>query len=183
MSLADALRRVVEALDQAGIPYMLTGSVAGTAHGLSRATQDVDIVIDPSSATLDRFVGSLDPAAYYVDLDAARDALARRSMFNVIDLASGWKIDCIVRKERPFSREELARRRPAAIAGVTVMVASPEDVIVSKLEWAQMSASERQLEDVAGIVAVAGDGLDRAYLEKWIAILGLASAWARVPGR
>ena len=161
MTLADVLGRVAAALDVAGVPYMVSGSVAGTVHGIARMTHDVDLVIDPTPRTLDLFVDQLDPAAYYADRDAARDALARRSMFNVIDLATGWKIDCIVRKARDFSVGELARRREAVIGGTRVMVATPEDVILSKLEWAKASGSERQLEDVAGILAVSGAALDR----------------------
>jgi hypothetical protein len=119
---------------------------------------------------------------YYVDADVARDALARRSHFNVIDMATGWKVDLIVRKDRAFSLEEFQRREPAEVLGVRVFVATAEDAIVSKLEWAKLADSDRQLADAAGIVRSCGDRLDRAYVERWVAALGLAAGWRRVQG-
>jgi hypothetical protein len=118
------------------------------------------------------------PDQYYVDPDAARDALRRRSMFNVIDLGSGWKVDFIVRKSRAFSRDEFARRMKLTLLDVPVFVASPEGTIVAKLEWSkQAGGSERQRRDVAGIIAAAGGSLDRHYIEQWVRDLDLAVEW------
>jgi hypothetical protein len=100
-------------------------------------------------------------------------------MFNVIDHASGWKVDFIVRKNRAFSRDEFARRMPITLLDVPVFVASPEDTIVAKVEWSQQSGgSERQRRDVAGIVATMGEQLDREYVERWVRDLGLEDEWA-----
>jgi hypothetical protein len=158
---------------------MVAGSFASTAHGLPRATQDLDLIIDPPSAVaLEALLASMPADKYYVDADTARDALRRRSMFNLIDLASGWKVDLIVRKNRPFSRDEFARRMKMALLGVQVCVASAEDTIVAKLEWSKQSGgSEQQRRDVAGIVANAGDALDRVYVERWVRDLGLDDEW------
>ncbi len=105
-ALSSLLARLVQLLDAAGIPFMVAGSFASTAHGMPRTTQDLDLVIDPPSVSeLAAFVTSLVPTEYYVDAGAARDALKRRSMFNVIDLASAWKVDFIIRKDRAFSRD------------------------------------------------------------------------------
>ena len=129
-------------------------------------------------ASLDALVRSMAPEQYYVDADAARDALARRSMFNVVDLASGWKVDLIVRKNRPFSRSEFARRMPLTLLDVPVFVASAEDTIVAKVEWSKQSGgSERQRRDVAGILATVGRDLDRDYVERWIRGLDLEEEW------
>jgi hypothetical protein len=117
--------RVARLLDGAGIPFMIAGSFASTVHGLPRTTQDLDLVIDPpSAAEFDALLASMPAGTYYVDGDTARDALRRRSMFNVIDLASGWKVDLILRKNRPFSREEFARRVRVTVLGVATFVAS-----------------------------------------------------------
>ena len=94
-------------------------------------------------------------------------------------LDSGWKADLILRKERPFSRAEFERRQPADIAGVPVYVATAEDTIVAKLEWARAGESERQLRDVIGILEVSGERLDRDYIARWIAELGLHALWDR----
>jgi len=164
---------------------MIAGSFASTAHGLPRATQDLDVVIDPpDEASLHALVSSFSPAEYYVDADAAREALRRRAMFNVIDNATGWKVDFIFRKNRPFSREEFRRKEALTLLGVPVFVASAEDTIVAKLEWSlQSGGSERQRRDVGGILETAGPSLDLPYVEQWVRDLGLESEWEAVrPG-
>jgi hypothetical protein len=105
------------------------------------------------------------------------EAHERRSLFNVIDSATGWKIDFIIRKSRAFSEEEFGRRRLFDIEGTSLFVASAEDVIIAKLEWSKLSKSQRQLEDVAAILRVRFERLDHSYLEKWIAELGLRGEW------
>lgn len=180
MTFGPALAIVVAALDKAGVPHMIAGSVASTFYGEPRATQDIDLVVDPStSADLREFVRGLDPERFYVGDHG--EAFERRDMFNVIDMASGWKVDVIVRRDRHFSRTEFERRRSVELEGVGVYVASPEDVILSKLERAQMGGSERQLADVASVVAAVPD-LDRDYLHNWAGRLGLLDELKRVIG-
>jgi hypothetical protein len=173
--------REIEALD---IPYMVAGSLASSHYGRPRTTQDTDIVFDPTADALDQLVQRLLSMGLYVDLEHARDALRRRRQFNVVDPQTAWKIDLIVMKARPFSREELRRRTSAEIlGGARVSMATPEDTILSKLEWAKKSGgSEKQLLDVAGVLE-ANPGLDRAYVERWVQELDIADLWARVTGR
>lgn len=131
-TIDDLVRRLINILDAADVPYMLTGSFASSLHGIPRATQDIDLVIAPNPASLEALLASFPQDQYYVSRDAALDAYQRGSLFNVIDFASGWKIDFIVRKSRDFSLLEFNRRSPANILGTTVFVASPEDVLISK---------------------------------------------------
>jgi hypothetical protein len=171
---------MVRALDAAGIPYMVAGSFASTFHGIPRTTQDIDMIIEPSGSKLKVFVAALPPKEYYVSEDAALDALRHQSQFNVIDMATGWKADLIVRKSRPFSAEEFRRRVSARLLGLEVFVATPEDTILAKLEWAAMSGSERQLRDVGGVIDVKRGELDLAYIERWAGELGVADLWRKV---
>jgi hypothetical protein len=180
VSAGHFLARLAALLDAATIPYMIAGSFASTFHGVARATQDLDLVIDPGRAALDTFLSSLDPDAYYADPDTARDAFRARSQFNVIDMTTAWKADLIIRKARPFSIEEFARRQPAELLGTQTYVATAEDSIVAKLEWAKLSDSTRQLRDVAGIVAMREASLDLDYVERWVRALALETQWARV---
>ena len=173
MNGRDILGRIVAALDRAGIPHMLTGSFASSAHGHLRATRDVDFVIDADADRLQAFVRSLPRSEYYVDEDTALEALRDAGQFNVIDLATGWKVDLIIRKPRPFSVEEFGRRQEADVEGTRVFVASVEDVIVAKLEWARLSESARQIEDVAALLRLRGRALDTQYVERWTTALGL----------
>ena len=173
----DVIRRVIQILDAAGIPYMLTGSFASSLHGMPRATQDIDLVIAPTPASLEALLKNFPEDQYNVSPDAALDAYRRSSLFNVIDFASGWKIYFIVQKPRDFSRIEFDRRTPANVLETTVFVASPKDVRISKLEWAKLAESERQIEDAAGIIRTQGHDLDTAYIEHWAEKLGLRAQW------
>ena len=157
---------------------MLTGSFASAHHGVLRSTQDIDIVISASAAQLRALRSLLPSTEYYLDLDAALGAHRRESMFNVIDLLTGWKIDFIFRKSRPFSLEEFGRRQMVDLQGLPLFVASAEDVVIAKLEWTKLAQSQRQIEDVATILRLRWESLDRAYLEKWVSELNLARKWS-----
>jgi hypothetical protein len=179
VSLATLLAGTIGRLERAGVPYMITGSVASSYHGEPRATRDLDIVIDPDPEGVSRLVGELEAAGLYVDADAARRALDDRTQFNAIDATTGWKVDFLVRKDRPFSRQEFGRRIRANLLGTPAWIASPEDTIIAKLEWAGASSSDRQLDDVASMLAVGGDTLDAGYIDRWVADLGLQVPWSR----
>ncbi len=177
MSVPEVFQRITAALNQAGIPYMLSGSFASAYYGAPRSTQDIDLVIEATPTQLRAFVQGLPSNEYYVDLDAALEAHKRQSLFNVIDLASGWKVDLVIRKSRPFSEEEFRRRQQVNLQGTPLFLASPEDVVISKLEWSNLAQSRRQIEDVAAILRVRWVELDHSYLEKWITELGLKEEW------
>ncbi|MDZ4864517.1 MAG: hypothetical protein SGJ01_13865 [Gemmatimonadota bacterium] len=183
MTAPDLFRRVVTLLDECGIPYMLTGSFASSFHGVPRATQDIDFVIAPSRQQLHTLIARLPDEEYYADEAAALEALAGESQFNVIDLATGWKIDFICRKTRLFSRTEFERRTKAELDGLSLFVATAEDVVLAKLEWAKLGGSERQIEDVAGLLRTRGEELDADYLAHWIEVLGLGVQWQAANGR
>lgn len=180
MTVPGLLGRVVAQLDAAGIPYMLTGSFAAAFHGHPRATQDIDFVIAPSPDQVRHLVRGLPAVEYYVDEAAALEALGSESQFNVIDLASGWKVDLICRRSRPFSRAEFGRRMLTNVHGLALHVASLEDVVLAKLEWAKLGGSARQLEDVTALVRVRRADLDQDYLATWIGALGLGDEWREV---
>ena len=118
MSQSQLLRDVVALLDAADIPYMIVGSYASAFHGEPRMTRDIDVVVDPTEGALELLVDSVDRDRFY--LGDAHDALRNRSMFNLIEPSSGWKVDFVIRKDRPFSEVEFGRRFPAQVAGVEV---------------------------------------------------------------
>jgi hypothetical protein len=109
----------------------------------------------------------------------AFDALRDRSQFNVVGPGAA-KVDFFVRRDRPFSRAEFDRRRTVDLLGTPGSIATVEDMIVAKLEWSVPIHSERQLEDVGAMLDVAGDAVDRPYVERWVSELGLDAAWQRV---
>lgn len=181
--LTETLREIVTRLESQGIPYMLVGSMAALAHGRDRSTKDFDLVVEAGAPALRALVRSLPEDRFYASEEAALEALRYETQFNVIDMLTGWKVDLIVRKRRAFSTTEFARRIRVDVMGVPMFVASVEDVIVAKLEWAEAGGgSERQLEDVRELVKLAGARLDHAYVSQWVQRLGLAQVWDRALG-
>ena len=175
--IGELLRRITAALDANGIPYMLTGSLASSIYGIPRATNDIDIVIAPTREQLLSLVQLLQRVGLTVESEAATTALRARSQFNVIDFPRGLKVDLIVRKERDFSLTEFERRETHEVGDMSLTLATPEDVLLAKLEWAKIGDSERQLVDAAGIVKMQRETLDIAYIEKWVELLDLQRQW------
>jgi hypothetical protein len=178
VTFGELLALLVGLLERSRVPYMVTGSLASSYDGEPRATRGVDIVIDPTDEALDRLTESLHDAGFDVDRDVAREALTRRTQFNAIG-PDASKIDFIIRRDRPFSVEEFRRREPADLLGTPGYVASAEDVILAKLEWARETGSDRQLDDIAGIVAIASE-LDIEYIDRWAASLGVEDDWRTI---
>lgn len=177
MNFEPVLARITAAFEQSGVEYMLTGSFASTYYGAIRSTLDIDFVVAANASQLEVFVGRLPKSDYYVDLGAALEAHKMESMFNVIDNDTGSKIDLIMRKSRPFSQEEFRRRVLARIEGITLHVATAEDIVIAKLEWAKLSESWRQIEDVARVLRAQSSRIDHTYVDRWVRELGLGREW------
>ena len=187
---------VIELLDDLHVPYYVGGSVASSLYGIPRATLDVDIVADLRPEQVHRFAQRLQDA-YYVSEDAIRDARRYRSSFNLIHLATMIKVDIFVKKVRPFDQEVFRRLRTVALDTTTpdsnvssdsdaeimpaFVWAAPEDIILAKLEWYTMGGgiSDRQWNDILGIMKVQAGALDLAYLRHWAAQLSVAEALER----
>ena len=163
--LQEFLRHIVRELHAAEIPYMIVGSVASSAHGNPRSTHDVDVVIAPSSSQLADVIQRYQKDLY-ADLGSAQQAMANRSMFNVIDFGKGLKADLIFLKTRAFDQQEFSRRQMVEVFGSMAWTASAEDVILSKLEWCKLGDSERQYRDAMAVAAMQHETLDLAYLRR-----------------
>jgi hypothetical protein len=181
--LVAALQPVADALDALGVRYYLAGSVASSAHGIARASLDADIVAALKPDHVDSLVDRL-ASAYYIPMDRLRLAVSARSSCNLIHLATMFKIDVFVSKDRPFDRQAAERARPQSLDEVPdaarFPVASPEDTVLAKLEWFRLGGetSERQWWDVVGILKVTEDA-DFTYLRHWAASLGVADLLER----
>jgi hypothetical protein len=176
----EVLKIVTAALDSVGIPHMVTGSIAANYYALPRMTRDIDIVIEVSGADAER-LSELFRADFYVEPEAVGRAIAERTTFNVIHTRLVVKVDFIVRKDSEYRREEFRRRRRVTIDGFTIFVVTPEDLIISKLDWARDTRSEVQLADVRNLLASVPD-LDREYLARWVTGLGLDPLYREVAG-
>ena len=173
--------RVALALETLQIPYLIGGSMASTAYGRIRATMDVDIVADLACGQIEPLVAILGDE-FYADAEMMRQAIYHRSSFNLIHLTTMFKVDIFVSKNRPFDRQQFARRLawPLEPSQQTVYIASAEDVILAKLEWYRLGGevSERQLRDIQGVLDVQGARLDRDYMQHWATTLHIADLLA-----
>lgn len=137
-----------------------------------RATQDFDFIIHLRAQDINRFVENF-KEGYYCDKDAVEYAVRNRSMFNIIDHASGFKADFVVLKSEPFRQNEFDRRIAMDFFGKTIFVVSAEDLILSKLIWIQDLQSAIQMEDIRNLVQ--SDNLDWEYIHLWMGKLRLNS--------
>ncbi len=173
MTLAEFIADVVSRLEGASIEYMIGGSVASSIYGEPRTTRDIDIVVEVTSDSLASLFAGLDRSRMHVDEPPRDQPVLAGQVYNLLDTHGGWKADLVVRKARSFSVNEFARRVRRDVLGTAAMVASAEDVLLTKLEWSQVSGSSRQIDDARGIVTVQGDRLDFEYLRRWAAELGV----------
>lgn len=172
LSQKEFINNVVEKLQEAGIDYVICGSMAATFYGVSRSTEDTDVIINPTQEQLAKFIELLGDA-YYVSRETAFDALKQSTMFNIIEIDNAFKADLIIQKKTNFSDEEFRRKRKENLLGKELYILSPEDSILSKLLWAKQSRSEQQFKDVMKILEARTDGLDMKYLNKWAKTLAV----------
>lgn len=162
---------VTELFEKLGIRYAVGGSLASSLHGVMRSTLDVDIVADMRLEHIKPLVASLSPE-FYADNEMIRDAIERHSSFNLIHYETSFKVDVFIPKPRPFDQMQLERRTSAAITTDperSLYVTTPEDVILSKLEWYRMGGevSDRQWQDILGVLKTKTSGIDLDYLRHW----------------
>ena len=181
MEQPDLLRRIIQVLEEMEIPYVVVGSIASGAYGEPRMTQDIDVVVDIHPDQVARFCAAFPPEEFYVSPQAALRAVRTRGQFNVIHPTSGNKIDLIVLKKEPWNLEQMSRRRrEKLLPGCEGYVASPADVIISKMAYYREGGSEKHLRDITGILKVSGEEVDRAYVAQWSRALGLTEIWQAI---
>lgn len=165
----DVLRDVSQRFESAGMRFMLTGSMAMNYYAQPRMTRDIDLVVELVAAQANSLM-ALFAEDYYVDRRAVANAIAQRSMFNLIHNETIIKLDCIVLKDDAYRQEEFARRRQIRLGDFQTWIVSREDLILSKLYWARDSKSEMQLRDVKNLL---DPGCDKLYLRSRAERLGV----------
>ena len=174
MEPVELLAIVGGTMDRLRIPRFTTGSVASTIYGEPRFTNDIDMVVRLGEREARELCGSFAGPAWYVSEEAAAIAARERGQFNIIHTASGLKVDVMVADDSEFDRGRFERAHQVRMAdGRIEPFASPEDVILKKLQYFREGASDKHLRDIASILVVQGDALDWAYLRRWADRLGV----------
>ncbi|MBF8251655.1 MAG: hypothetical protein HW382_1283 [Deltaproteobacteria bacterium] len=181
MEQHELLRYIVRSLESAGIRYLITGSMASMIYGEPRFTNDVDIVIQIHEEDISRLKGCFPENEFYFSEDAAAKALRNKGQFNVIHPSTGFKIDFVIRKDEPFDDSRFGRiKRLKATEDTEANFASPEDVIIKKMQYYKMGGSEKHLRDITGILKVSKEMIDYGYIENWAKKLELSDVWQAI---
>ncbi|HEY6360914.1 MAG TPA: hypothetical protein VIX63_07400 [Vicinamibacterales bacterium] len=166
MTADEAVVAVLDALEAAAIPYMIVGSLASNFHGIPRSTRDADFVIDAVPGGLQRLGDAL-PASLNLDCQGSFEPVTGTTRY-VIDLVGNpFVCGLFVRTDDPHDQERFRRRLRVRVLDRAAFVATAEDMIVTKLRWADAAQRLKDREDIRNILAVRGPELDWAYLRRW----------------
>jgi hypothetical protein len=166
----ELLKRVTGLLDLKGIHYMISGSLAFNVYCVPRMSMDIDFVIELDQANVEDFL-EIFKSGYYLDKETVHQEIKRKGMFNVIDHRSGLKMDFIVRKDTEYRRLEFSRKIQKVLEDIPVWMVSPEDLIISKIDWIQQLQSDKQSQDISMLMA--SPGIDKDYVACWCRKLNL----------
>jgi len=184
MEQIELIRYSVQTLDALAVPYALVGSWGSGIYGEPRFTRDVDIVFDLQMSKVAQFCDAFSSEEFYCSEAAVRHAVRTRFQFNVLHPASGNKVDFILTRPDPWNANQLRRRRQVELRSGSITfqasIAAPEDVIIGKLWYFSEGGGDRHLRDIAGILRVTGDGVDRAEVERWARELGYLEIWEQI---
>jgi hypothetical protein len=163
--------KVTGILEKLNIPYVIGGSLASTLYGMVRTTQDSDIITEMRLEHIQPFLSALQNE-FFIDEEMISDSIQHNSSFNIIHRETMFKVDIFIPRPRPFQRSQLARAQRQTFelgTEISANFASPEDTILSKLEWYRMGgeSSERQWRDILGVLKIRANELDLGYLQKW----------------
>lgn len=176
----DVLRHVVDGLEAAGIRYAIGGSIASMAYGEPRSTTDLDVVIQLERSDVPRLLAHFPRPDFYVDPQAADVAWREGGQFNVIHPYSGVKIDFFVGRD-PIARLQVDRaRQMETLEGFSAAFSPPEELIIKKLTYYAAGGSERHLRDIASMLRISPDAIDRERVRELAAGEGLLDIWMQV---
>jgi hypothetical protein len=179
--------KVTNVFEKLGVPYLIAGSLASTLYGMVRTTQDSDVVAEMRLEHLRVFVSALQDE-FYIDEEMIADAIQRNSSFNIIHRETMFKVDVFLPSPRPFLQAQLERAERQTFSfetEVSAKFASPEDTVLSKLEWYRLGGevSDRQWRDILGVLKTREGELDLEYLRKWAAELHVSDLLERALGQ
>lgn len=166
MSQFELLIKTITLLNSENIPYMLVGSFVSSIYGEPRTTQDIDLVVQLQKSNIPKLISMFPPPRYYIEEEMILFALEYKRMFNLLDTNEGDKIDFYIHKDEDYEKEKFSRKLEKILFGHTLVILSPEDTILSKLQWCVKSGmSEKQFKDALNVFRFQKENLDMYYIE------------------
>lgn len=181
MNEHDLVRLIVRVFEKLSIPYFVTGGMAAIAYGEPRYTSDVDVVADIPPEMTARFAAEFPFPEFYLEEHSVRNAIAHRHQFNILHPSSSLKVDVMIPKRDEYDRLRMSRAAPLELEpGLLGQFASPEDVILKKLVYFREGQIEKHLRDIASMLLIRGERIDRNYITDWSQKLGVDEEWKLV---
>jgi hypothetical protein len=174
---------LVELFDRLKVRYAIVGSVASMSYGEPRFTNDVDIVAELELAHIEPLLATFPGPEFYCSREAVKSAITKRFQFNIIHNTEGVKADIILPGTSELDELQLTRRVWLAVGNQSAWVASPEDVIVKKLEFYRLGGSDKHLRDIASMLRIGGNNLDITYIEHWAEKLHVLDTWRLIESK
>jgi hypothetical protein len=181
MEQHELLGHLVRCFENLKIPYFITGAIASIAYGEPRLTNDIDVVAKIEVGYIGKLIECFPEQEYYMDSDVIREAIKHKHQFNIIHPASGLKIDIMISKGDAFDTSRFKRiKRLRSLEDTEANFASPEDVIIKKMEYYKDGASEKHIRDILGMLKISDEMIDREYISSWAKRLNLQSIWKSI---
>lgn len=175
------LKKVLFLLDENHIDYMVTGSLVSSMQGEPRATHDVDILVNITKTAIPTLINAFIPPDYYISETAIEEAIQYKTMFNLLDTTEGDKVDFWILTNDPFDQSRFSRKYEEKMLGLSMKISRPEDTILMKLRWANLSGgSEKQFTDALRVYEVQFGNLDLNYIESWADRLEVKELWEKI---
>jgi hypothetical protein len=178
----DLIELFVRPLNELGIRYLVSGSVAAMLYGEPRVTHDIDLVVFLRPNDIGRLPTVFPPPEFYVPPPEiiGAEMSRERGSFNIIHADSGLKADLYSMSRDEIDAWAFRNAKKYSIKEVTISLAPPEYVIVRKLEFYREGGSEKHIRDIRSMLAVSGDQIDKSELYEWIQRRGLKEQWQKI---
>lgn len=183
MGPGDLLQTLVEALEDLDVPYALGGSIASTAYGEPRSTRDIDVVAALAAGDVDRLAGRLTGPEFFLDPVAAREAVREKRPFNILHVSSGMKIDVFPPVDDLARRQIEGAIRIELEPGLRPRFSPPEELVLQKLRYYREGGSDKHLRDIASMLQVSGERIDRSVVEAGAGEEGMLEVWREILDR
>lgn len=179
MTADEAAVAVIDALDRAGIPFMIVGSLASNFHGIPRATRDADFVIRLDGVPIAALASAL-PSDLRLEPQAAFETVTGTTRYLVTLRNSAFVCELFLCSDDPHDSARFDRRQRVRVLGREAFMATAEDMIITKLRWAAEAGRAKDRDDIRNIIAVTGNELDWAHIGRWSARHGTQTLLAQI---